>query len=507
MELKRAITAWRTAFAVCAAAAAIPLLVTYRLPMADLPQHAVQLTVWKFFSDACYRFGDTYELNWATPYLLGTVAMRAIAAFLSVHATVKLVVYVTILLLPLILKRIAEFSGVDPWLALLGFPLAFGFSFYWGFLNFSLVVPLALLVILTASRAAAEGGRSAKLGILSMVLAAAHALAYVFAILIALPLLAWRRLWRQVVAILLPLPILLLWAQHAQSQQARARVPWEWSWGSHRLLHLFDLLLSGGNDLSALLASVLLIAIALLTGVGLTRERWRLLPFAVTLACALFWPLGAFGQTFLYPRLMLFLPATALLAAGVRETRFPRTAARALIVVFVLVWMGILTARFASFHRDADGFDRIVDNMPSNQRVLLLNVVQSDVVSGMPFLHFSGYYLERKGGVIGWSFASNFPMMLRYRHGFVPGVPPIVTHDPRTFDWNQHANFDFFIVRAPGDMTPLLFRQAGQRVRLLRRSGLWWLYERVDRPRRDECPPLVRDRHHDALLQRAATIE
>ena len=507
MELKQGVAAWRIAFAVCAAAAAIPLLVTCRLPMADLPQHAVQLTVWKFLSHPCYRFVDTYELNWATPYLLGTVVMRVIAAFLSVHATLKVVVYISILLLPLVLKRIAAFSGADPWLALLGFPLAFGFSFYWGFINFSLVVPLALLLILTASRAAGEGGKTAKLMFLSALLAAAHALAYMFTIVMTLPLLVWRRLWRQAIVTLLPLPVLLFWVQHAQSEQARARAPWEWSWGSHRLLHLFDLLLSAGNDLSALFSSILLIALAALTGVGLTRERWRLLPFGVALACALFCPLGAFGQTFLYPRLMLFLPATALLAAGPRETPFPRKAARALIAVFVLVWMAILTARFSTFHRDADGFDRLVDHMPSNQRVLLLNVVQSDVISGMPFLHFSGYYLERKGGVIGWSFANNFPTVIRYRRGFAPVVPPIVTHDPRYFDWNQHADFDYFIVRAAGDMTPLIFRQAGQRVRLLRRSGLWWLYERVDRPRRPECPPLVRDRHHDAPLELAATID
>src|SRR5687768_980769 len=102
---------WNVVFALCALAAAIPLVITYRLPMADLPQHSMQITVWKYFDDACYRFRDLYEINWFTPYLLGTAAMRIVAAVFSVPAALKIVTWLSIIALPLVMRRLADFAG------------------------------------------------------------------------------------------------------------------------------------------------------------------------------------------------------------------------------------------------------------------------------------------------------------------------------------------------------------------------------------------------------------
>ncbi|HSP14805.1 MAG TPA: hypothetical protein VLV78_08645 [Thermoanaerobaculia bacterium] len=71
--------------------------------------------------------------------------------------------------------------------------------------------------------------------------------------------------------------------------------------------------------------------------------------------------------------------------------------ARALVLLVVLTWMAVLAARFRRLDLDADGFDRLVDAISANQRVLLLNVVQSPEITGMPLLHWAGHYFESKG--------------------------------------------------------------------------------------------------------------
>src|SRR5476651_1310309 len=185
--------AWWIAFTVCAVAAALPLLTTYRLPMADLPQHAVQLTVWKYYNDLCYRFADTYVINWATPYLAGVFVMHMVAAVLSVSVALKLIVYLTILALPLAFKRFADFRGLDPFLALVAFPLSFGYSFYWGFINFNFATPIVLLLLLYVCRAAERGeGETPQIALLAVIVALAHGLAYVFALVISGPVLLIR---------------------------------------------------------------------------------------------------------------------------------------------------------------------------------------------------------------------------------------------------------------------------------------------------------------------------
>ena len=57
-----------------------------------------------------------------------------------------------------------------------------------------------------------------------------------------------------------------------------------------------------------------------------------------------------------------------------------------------------------------------------------------------------------------------------------------------------------FIVRAPDDPTGVIFRGAANEVRLLRRNGMWWLYENRHRMQMPACPPLEPDRQHTPVL-------
>lgn len=492
-----ALSRWQRAYLICATAAAAPFLATYRLPMADLPQHAAQVTFWKFLQDACYHFQATYDFNALTPYLGGYAVARFLATAMTVNTALKVVTYAAVLLLPLAMKRVTDRAGLDPTIALLGFPLGFGFAFYWGFFNFLLAVPLGLIVIVGAFELdPTDHRRSFRMAVLSFVLFAAHALVFVAAVGLALVAVlcrvGFRRAWPALLALAAPLPLFLLWTLNSRLHETRAQVPMLWQWTPWRPLEMLAHLVSSDFAMEAILVGVLLAAIVAISGVQLTRERGRLLVAAVALAGYLFGPHGALGQIFMYQRFAAFAAIVSLLAFERGKPLVRPALLRWLAVTTAVLWMAVLTVRFSHFHGDADGFDRLVDLLPANRSVLLLNVVPvSEDVPGVPFLHFSGYYQERLGGRIGWSFASNFPIVLR----FVPGVHNLVTpgstYDPRFFNPERDTNFDYLVVRAPGDMTATIFPGMADRIRLEARTGMWWLYRRMDRSAPSgNCAPL-----------------
>jgi hypothetical protein len=235
---------------------------------------------------------------------------------------------------------------------------------------------------------------------------------------------------------------------------------------------------------------LLLVALIALAGVRVARDWRRFVPLAGAAGAYLLLPANFFGQIFLHQRFAVMVIPFALLALDPSGTVIPRRAWRALLVVVTVTWMAVLTARFHRFHSDAEGFDRLVDIMPSNERVLLLNLTfASESVPGSPFLHFAGYYQERMAGINAWSFSNNFPTFIRYkRNAAVPRVPPIVTYDPRYFDWHRDGDCDEIVVRSPVDISSLLFAGHSGEVRLRAHTGMWWLYTKQARV--SACVPL-----------------
>ncbi|HEY6844300.1 MAG TPA: hypothetical protein VI391_09040, partial [Thermoanaerobaculia bacterium] len=145
--------------------------------------------------------------------------------------------------------------------------------------------------------------------------------------------------------------------------------------------------------------------------------------------------------------------------------------------------------------RDAANFDRIVDGMPVNARLLFLDIDPGSVdVPGVPFLHFEGYYQQRRGGIIGRSFASHFPELIRYRSGADPGAFMYLDWNPWEFRWDRDSNFDWFLVRAPGNIHDALFASAREPLDLRGHYGMWWLYSKRNRSRA-HCPPFEPDDH------------
>src|SRR5688500_9770201 len=59
------------------------------LPMVDLPQHAAQSSAWVHLANPEFAFGDQFELNFKTPYLLAYAIARLLAPLVGVVPALK----------------------------------------------------------------------------------------------------------------------------------------------------------------------------------------------------------------------------------------------------------------------------------------------------------------------------------------------------------------------------------------------------------------------------------
>ncbi|HYC90135.1 MAG TPA: hypothetical protein VEO54_13050 [Thermoanaerobaculia bacterium] len=474
------------AFAVCAIAATVPLLVTPTLPMVDLPEHMAQVAIWKHLHDACHGYAEIYELNFATAYLLGYLVMRAFAAFVTVSTAAKLTVWLSVILLPLSMRALLRRTGGDVWLSLLGFLLAYGYVFYWGFLNFALAVPLGILSLALLYD---ERPRLVAMSALALFVLASHALLFVFVAMVTLLVAAVRRMPRLLVPLVVP--ALLFAAFVLRLQQAEPTSQGVFSWGRSAFGRLGDfpwLLVANAWEPWGV-AIFLAIAMAVLVAwPRITREGARWIPLLLAAGIYLFGPFGAFGSDYLYARFAALVSIGALMV--LEAPRRAVTLSRVLIVMLVLGWMGVLTGRFHRFGLEVADYDRLIASIPVNRRIVHFNVEPfSEHVPGPVYFHFGALYQVRQGGLLAWSFANNYPQLVRYRKGAEPVVNSRST--PRTgVDWPGILQYDYILVRG-GDPRPWLLRHAPVPIVTEARVGEWW---RLATPRargpQQDCPPL-----------------
>lgn len=460
------------AFAACAAAAIVPLCVTGVLPMTDLPSHMAQIAIWKHYTDPCFGFSRLFAFNWATPYLLGYVLMRILAIPFTVSVAAKITVAVGIVAMPLAMRvLLSRGPGDTVWLSLLGFPLAFGYSFYWGFLNFWIAIPLGVLYV-----ALLDDGRG--LGILRTILMLAlvvgHGLMFVFCAGVTVAVAIVRRrpaiVWPVIPAA--AFFAFSVWRLPIPEQEVREGILWLPSLA--RFGDFPSYLVANAPDLTGLLLIAAIALIVIVTGAGLTRDpgHWA---FAVTAAGAYFaGPYAVPGGSLFYGRFAVFVAVAVIFLF--REPRRAQNAARTLMVLLVIGWMGFLTIRFHRFGKEAREFDPIIDRIPVNRGLAVLDVHSySEHVPGPVFWHFGALYQVRKGGVTGWSFSNNFVTLMRYRRG-----AELEIRSRRApvdgIDWPGVLQYDYIAVRGR-DVRQWMARDAPVPLPLAARSGQWWLFE------------------------------
>lgn len=477
---------FRLAFACCALAALLPLWSVKYLPMVDLPQHAALLSIWQHLRDPAFGFEGKYYIHWFTPYLLGYCLARLFMTAMSILAALKMVLSLYVVALPLSFGVLFRRAGVDRWWALVGFPLAYGACFYWGFFNYLIATPIAILFLAFAYRYSVEPTRRRGLwlALFAFVLFFAHAILFAICGLVAAlwvilrapsPKLAARR----VTALVLPLPPILLWTWLALGQ-AQTHVPVLLAWSRDRIAWLPVTMLGWFGDQPARLVGAVLLLLPLC--VLKPRRSWAAwASVAAILLGMLLAPDRIFGTSFIYPRFAVFLFPLLLLALEPGRTLLRPSIVRGMIAALSVTWCLVLVSRFAAFDEQARDFDVIASHMRPNAAVrpIIAFPFSEFDPGGVPYLHFPCYYQMEKGGLNGFSFADSEFSFVRYRPPLHNRMHPDDEWHPELFRWYAEPAYDYYVVRALRDLGPVLFRGAEASMRLEAHQGCWWLYRPV----------------------------
>jgi hypothetical protein len=474
-------------YIVCAVAALAPIWCVKYPPMTDLPQYAAQLSIIKNLHDPAFGFEGVFQVSWYSPYILAMGLARFFYEFFDVLTALRITVSISILALPLSIAALLKAAEADPWLAVLGFPLSYGFSFYWGLLSFQFALPFGFAVIALGFSYGRRRGMAKALLLACgcLLLFFAHLTILFCAILILIPYL-WlsgrglRDKARNLAPLIAPLPLVAVWLASVPGNAKGIRFASAAIVGK-RLLNLPGLVYDA--DPSAWLTLVS----ALWAWILVRQYRFRGVgPISITTGIIfvlyLFAPSYFVGDVFLSGRLAVFLGVLVMANFGPSAEMTAFWIKRSLNVAAVLFWMILLTMRFGLYDMDARAFDPLLHEMrPQKMALGLIFDRRHEAVSALPFLHFVNWYQAYKGGITRHSFASyEYPTLAtfisrdeRALHAHYESLAWV----PKRFNWNIHSKFDYFIVRSQMDRGPVLFSKADGRVQLVRRSGHWWLYE------------------------------
>jgi hypothetical protein len=481
--------AFIVAFALCSLAALCVLWIPKYLPMTDLPQHAAQVSIWKHLNDPAYGFGDVFELQYFTPYLMGYGLARLFAEAFSVLVALKLVLTLAVLGLPLSLLRLLHATRGDRWWSLVGFPLAFGYPFLWGFFNYVVAIPLGVFYLAFVVDCARrfDTRRAVWLAVLTTLLLAAHLLIFALCGLSAAALLAFSaKTWRAALLRLAPLTpsLLLALAWGMRRDQNGAIVPDVFHYGLQRFVEAPALLVGYPHDTAGLLVGLLIVSFFVISGVRLVRGPERWIPLALWACAYLLLPRDFNNVGFLYPRLATLLVPFAFLATEPGRPRVRPPLIHAALTVIALGWTCVVFGGFYAFDRDARQLDVALQGMPGNQRIRSLIFDRGDEYTpgGVPFLHFPVWYQVEKGGTTSFSFACSSLTVAVSRSKNCRLVKTSIDWLPAAFDMRSEQDaYDYYIVRAPTDLGPRLFRGATRRIHLAAHEGMWWVYRRGEK--------------------------
>lgn len=477
----------RWAFALCAAAMVALLWSFEYLPLVDLPQHIAQLSYWIHHDDPAFGFSEQFRFTFS-PYLLGHALARVAALVMPPMAAIRLVITLAVLAVPLSMARLLRHLKADPWWALLGFPLALGFSFHWGFFSWIVAVPLFLLTVPPtlsyARRPTVRGG--AVVALAGAGIFFAHGLILLMFLVVAgVAVVVGTRSARRALPALLPLLVPLGLAVSWRLTVPRAETdlgvlsharPWAFYW--LRPIEWLSLMTSAGFDPLATGFGCAAVALLIAAGLRPSRERLRWVPFGVAAACYAFMPWAAVNTAYLYQRFAVFLIPLALLGLDAGRRRVPARWLQAATLAIVLAVIGRNALLFSRFNAEARGFDEMVAAAAPAPRLLYLAFDNGAADFGTaPFLHFSAYVQAEKGGTINFSFARAPVAVMQFRPGREPATRYLLHLQPALFDWRLDGDHDHFLIRTSAANPRELF-PADAPVRLAAHAGRWWLFRK-----------------------------
>jgi hypothetical protein len=394
--------------------AAVPLLYPPVPPLTDLPSHIGRYRIQMEYAD-WPSFRDHFTLHRSLIGNLGIdLLVYPLAPLFGLEGAVKAIVLaIPPLLVAGFLWTAREIHGRVPPTALFALPLAYGFPFHYGFVNFSLSVALAFVLFALWLRLGRGGRWTLRAGLflpLSLLLWLCHTFGW--AILGVLAFSAefvryggFGRHWFSAgfkagiacLPLAPPLVAMLAWRTAGSSSGSKTEDFFEW----RIKLEYWVMLLRDRWIRFDQLCAALLVA---LFGYALASRKWRLAPelaiaAAILFACFLIVPARVFGAAFADMRLVPYIAAVALLAvrpAPEADRRGIATVA-AIGLAFLLVRTSATTASLGLYSQAFDRELAAVPHIRPGSRVVALIGAKCGAEWQMRRLeHLSGLAIARQ---------------------------------------------------------------------------------------------------------------
>jgi len=490
----------------------LAFFVTPYLPLIDYHQHVALGAIMHRLFDAKAPEHALYEVNYIT-YNGGFHLLVALLSYaMKPENAGRLVMAAYPTLLALAALSVVREADRPRWYACLVLPITYSRGMSWGFANWNLTFPVALLGVTWFLRySRGERGMLPRLLLCSCFCAYGHVLAMLCLCLgmgvVQLSRLrelgpTWVARLRELISTPLPVMPGVLWSVFVYRYQTTSSFS-NWAESSleglddplwYKLRHLLDMSAGNTYDLSdnILLGLSLLVAAALsLAGtteprtiddqarLDLRAMRWLCVTFAI---CYVLIPKVFVATWFVYER----FPTLALvfLAGAIPLRLMPNRDELQAAAAGLAVAAGANTARIWATMGGAQDASAIIDDIPANRRVVGITYdAAADRISREVFVHLPAVYQSRRPGQLAYTFTKFESMPVHYRQNkALPAGPPGFEWDGGKVD--VHAtwlrSYDTALVRAPSnhdDPTHLVFKEESYRVKLMARRGRFWLYD------------------------------
>jgi hypothetical protein len=499
----------RLLFLLFAAWGALSFWIAPHPPMVDLPQHAGQIALLRDFILRVSPWSDTFQINLATPYLLGYGLALPLSFIMPTVAAMKLLLSLAYLAFVFMGVKIRMRVGADERVDWLFIPSFFGFSFNWGLYTYLLAAPICLLFIFLADRYSEKPGMKGGSLIVGagLVLLVSHGLAFVLGWATGFGLLLLRaiRARKMAIAAAMPFAILALGALtyflvgRSMDAAVISSNGVANDFGPNPLVRLRNALVFtfifwqelGARRVYIPVGTAMFLAPFLM---GL-RIHWRRLgswvPFACVLGIFFLGPSTASNTSLLYERFSLFLlPMFAWLFYRKDQvphmTDSPRRqlaarAGQAMLIICCMLTLSAITIKCWYFRQETKAFDAAVRQLDPNQRTLGMVFDQSSNAAhnSIVYLHYPLWYQAEQHGLTDFNFAWFTPQIVRYKPDRQPPIHIGFEWSPGQFEWKRHQgdHYRYFFVRGPHPSVDTLFRGAPCMPKEIINEERWTVYE------------------------------
>jgi hypothetical protein len=446
---------------------------------------------------------DQVTINYLTPYWIAYGSWLLASLFLPVSVAFKVVLSLFFLFyVGAFVQMRREFMApaLLDWILV---PSFFGFCYEWGFVTFMFAAPVGVVFFLLNKRWQETQKSKWAWAVLAagMILYFSHLLMFLFFCFLTpvyllvccrFRLAVWRRflppylLFAALLGVYLsrpdPLAPLYPIPPYAWGNLFDHLLGWViWQW------RMSDILFSlSGISFSLLtMLSVMALVVPFILGYELKHDIRFYIPLLCLLIVFLSVPNTAFEAYYICDRFsMLFFPFYILCFTErppnkTAQEYFPRIGmAWGGFIIFCLLYAPLTD--LWHFHKEVRGFASLLDELPAQQRALILVTWPNSRVIDNPtvYMFFPAWYQAEKGGWVDINYAWYSPQAVRYRPDRVPAMKPNFGGSSTPSDCERYELIFVRAIRPPSDN---MFQNTPcQRHALYKSQGDWYVYHLPD---------------------------